>query len=161
VLCDCARLGDCRRSATTTNCLWQVYLQMEANTLLHISISVFLRWDDFDARSKGDLDSDRSAAGQAFLWIAMHGRQWTGVRWKRHGLQDDDSCALCDQSSESTDHLLLSCVYTREVWAIFLRHLGLGTLYPSADDELVPWCGSSPDTEFRAPSGGVSILLSC
>lgn len=50
-----------------------------------------------------------------FMWLALHGRLWTAERRKRHGLQDDDACVLCGQLPEATDHLLLSCVYSREV----------------------------------------------
>jgi hypothetical protein len=42
-----------------------------------------------------------------------------------HGLQDDNTCALCPQASETPAHLLLSCVYSRELWFLVLRRLGL------------------------------------
>ena len=32
-----------------------------------------------------------------FFWLALHRRLWTADHRKRHGLQDDDACALCDQ----------------------------------------------------------------
>jgi len=32
-----------------------------------------------------------------FIWLAIHGRLWAAERRKRHGLQDDDACALCGQ----------------------------------------------------------------
>jgi hypothetical protein len=44
-----------------------------------------------------------------FIWLVLHERCWTAARRKRHGLQDDDSCALCAQSSETIDHLLVAC----------------------------------------------------
>lgn len=50
-----------------------------------------------------------------FFWLAIHGRLWTAERRKRHGLQPDATCALCDQEDETYNHLLLSCVFTREV----------------------------------------------
>jgi hypothetical protein len=45
-----------------------------------------------------------------FFWMELHGRLWTADRRHRHGLQQNASCALCDQEDETTDHLLLSCV---------------------------------------------------
>ena len=51
-----------------------------------------------------------------FIWLVLHDRCWTAARRKRHGLQDDDACALCTQSSETVDHLLLTCPFSREVW---------------------------------------------
>jgi hypothetical protein len=38
-----------------------------------------------------------------FFWLALHGRLWTADRRKRHGLQPDAVCALCDQAEETTD----------------------------------------------------------
>jgi hypothetical protein len=32
-----------------------------------------------------------------FFWLLLHERLWTAARRKRHGLQDDDACSLCDQ----------------------------------------------------------------
>lgn len=35
-----------------------------------------------------------------FFWLTPHKRPWTSDRRKRHGLQDDDACALCGQDPE-------------------------------------------------------------
>lgn len=71
-----------------------------------------------------------------FFWLAIHGRRrlWTADRRKRHGLQDSDVCALCGQAPETTDHMLLSCVFAREVWWRTLRYVHLQHLAPAADD---------------------------
>lgn len=45
-----------------------------------------------------------------FFLLALHGRLWTAERRKRHRLQPDASCVLCDQADETGDHLLCSCV---------------------------------------------------
>lgn len=45
------------------------------------------------------------------FWLALHGRLWTAERHKHHGVQLDATCALCDQLDETTDHLLISCVF--------------------------------------------------
>ena len=74
-----------------------------------------------------------------FYWLGLHGRLWTGDRRKRHGLQDDDLCALCDQASETTDHLLLSCVYSTEVWFRILMRCGRNMLAPTDTDLLLSW----------------------
>ena len=62
-----------------------------------------------------------------FIWLVLHERCWTAARRKRHGLQDDDSCALCAQSSETIDHLLVACPFSREVWFKVLRKVGWDT----------------------------------
>lgn len=66
-----------------------------------------------------------------FFWLALHGRLWTADRRKRHGLQDSDSCALCDQDVESMDHLVKGCVFSRELWFLLLSPLGLLELMPA------------------------------
>ena len=78
-----------------------------------------------------------------FAWLALRGRIWTAARRRRHGLQADDSCALCDQEAETADHLLLSCVFAREVWDRLLRraHIWLDT--PTGVSPFVDWCLSS------------------
>jgi hypothetical protein len=55
-----------------------------------------------------------------FGWLVC----WTAEWRHRHGLQDDDKCALCNQGSESIGHLLLGCVYSREVWMLLLQPQG-------------------------------------
>ena len=73
-----------------------------------------------------------------FFWLALHGRLWTADRRKRHGLQDSDACALCNQSAETIDHLFVACVYTRdrETWWRVLHRLQLDELAPALIDEL-------------------------
>jgi len=51
-----------------------------------------------------------------FMWLVLHDRCWTAIRRKLHGLQNDDTCVLCCQLSETIDHLLIGCSFSREVW---------------------------------------------
>jgi len=74
-----------------------------------------------------------------FFWLALHGRLWTADRRKRHGLQPEATCALCDQDGETTDHLLASCPFTREVWARLLASAGHQHLAPGNDSTLADW----------------------
>jgi hypothetical protein len=57
-------------------------------------------------------------------------------RRKCHGLQDTDDCVLCSQSSETVDHLLVACVFSREVWYKVLQVLGLQQLTLNLVDSL-------------------------
>jgi hypothetical protein len=59
-----------------------------------------------------------------FLWLALLDRCWTSARLQLHQLQNSGPCALCSQVDESIDHLLLSCVYSREVWFRILCVVG-------------------------------------
>jgi hypothetical protein len=53
------------------------------------------------------------------------------------GLQDCDDCALCDQGSETSDHLLLSCVYSRKTRCHVFRCSGIPSAAPASNDALV------------------------
>jgi hypothetical protein len=56
-----------------------------------------------------------------FLRLALMGRCWALERLHRHQLQNNGSCALHSQSEESIHHLLLTCVFSPEVWFRVLR----------------------------------------
>jgi len=75
-----------------------------------------------------------------FIWLVIHDRCWTAARRKKHGLQDDDSCALCAQMPETVDHLLIACPFTREVWFRLLRRFDWVSLAPNAQSTFfVSW----------------------
>jgi hypothetical protein len=74
-----------------------------------------------------------------FFWLALHGRPWTAEHRRRHGLQPSADCVLCAQDDESIDHLLASCVYTREVWHRLLSRIDFQHLGPSDDSLLADW----------------------
>ena len=67
-----------------------------------------------------------------FIWLVLHDRCWTADRHKRHGLQDDDTCSLCNQLPETIDHLLLVCPFSREVWFRALRMMHWGAVSSTA-----------------------------
>ncbi|XP_066374650.1 uncharacterized protein [Miscanthus floridulus] len=74
-----------------------------------------------------------------FFWLALHQRLWTSERRKRHGLKDEDACALCDQAAETGSHLFLRCVFSGLVWLALLGPLQLLPLMPVGDDDLGEW----------------------
>jgi len=74
-----------------------------------------------------------------FFWLALHRRLWTSECRMRHGLQDHDICALCDQGSETVAHLFLGCVFARQVWLLLLQPLNLTSLMPERDEDIGPW----------------------
>jgi hypothetical protein len=69
-----------------------------------------------------------------FLWFAAHDRCWTADRLARRGLDHPASCPLCDQTQESINHLLISCVFARQFWFNLLQHVGLQDLSPQPDE---------------------------
>lgn len=96
-----------------------------------------------------------------FFCLALHRRLWTAERRRRHGLQEDDACALCSQEPETADHLLLGCAVTRQLWFVLLSALGLEAIAPSRDDKLVNWwlrCRGMLGADSRAVFDSVLLL---
>lgn len=60
-----------------------------------------------------------------FMYIALHRRTWTAEGRMRHGLQDCDTCALCDQEQETIEHLLLHCSMAKQIWWRILQRIEL------------------------------------
>lgn len=98
-----------------------------------------------------------------FFWLALHGRIWTSERRRRHGLQDHAECALCNQEDETVDHLLVACVFSRELWHCFLHPLGWGGIAPRHGAEVASWWmdsrGQVPPA-FRKGFDSAVLLLS-
>jgi hypothetical protein len=59
-----------------------------------------------------------------YVWTMAHRGILTGGNLRRRGWEGPSRCPLCCQEEETTDHLLLSYTYSKEVW-----HLTLG-LHP-------------------------------
>ena len=96
-----------------------------------------------------------------FVWLILHGRCWTAERRFRHGLQNSDVCIICDQSSETMDHLVLGCVFSREVWGILLRRLHLGHLV-IGEQPVIDWwlqARKTMDKPFRAGFDSFFFLM--
>lgn len=74
-----------------------------------------------------------------FYWLVLHGRVWTAARRYRHNLQNTNDCILCSQQPEELDHLILQCVYSRELWFKALRRHGWQHLAPTQQDHFVDW----------------------
>ena len=74
-----------------------------------------------------------------FFWLTMHGRCWTGDRRFRHGLQDSNACVSCDQAPETMDHILLGCVFSRQVWVICLARVHLQDFVTVVEDQAMLW----------------------
>jgi len=66
-----------------------------------------------------------------FIWLVLHDWCWTAARRKRHNLQDDDSCVLCEQLPETISHLLVGCPTSRMVWFSVFRRLGWQSATPT------------------------------
>ena len=65
-----------------------------------------------------------------FIWLVFHNRVWTADRLVRRNLPHPEACPLCDQGDETINHLLVGCVFARQVWALVLHQLGMLQLAP-------------------------------
>lgn len=74
-----------------------------------------------------------------FIWLVLLSYCWTNDRLQRHGMPNDGPCSLCSQSTETADHLLLGCAYSREIWFKLLRHSMNQRLTPTASQPLPVW----------------------
>ncbi|GJN27928.1 hypothetical protein PR202_gb15994 [Eleusine coracana subsp. coracana] len=43
-------------------------------------------------------------------------------------------CVLCDQEEEDIQHILVSCVFSRQIWFSLLDRVGFSVLAPQLDD---------------------------
>lgn len=74
-----------------------------------------------------------------FFWLLIHNRCWTSERLQRHNLHNNGPCTLCSQLSEHIDHLVLGCVFSREVWHRGLSRFGWQQFNRSSDAQMIPW----------------------
>jgi len=65
-----------------------------------------------------------------FVWLVFHNRVWTADRLAKRNLPHPEACPLCDQEDETINHLLVGCVFARQVWSLVLQQLGLLQLAP-------------------------------
>jgi hypothetical protein len=68
------------------------------------------------------------------MWLVAHGRCWTADRLAKEGLPHPPNCLLCDQEEETLNHLLVSCIFSREVWFQIMRSVGQLHLAPSHEN---------------------------
>lgn len=95
-----------------------------------------------------------------FLWTAALNRIWTADRLARKGLSHPAACPLCDQAEETADHLLVACVFSRQVWFMVLQTYSLQTLAPLNDLSFFDWwMAASNRVDGLVKKGFDSILI--
>jgi hypothetical protein len=68
-----------------------------------------------------------------FIWLASLNRCWTADRLARRGLDHPGKCVLCDQQQETIQHILISCVFSRNIWWQILSRVGLQLVSPGLE----------------------------
>jgi len=95
-----------------------------------------------------------------FLWLVQHNRCWTADRLAKRGLPHPETCPLCDQAGETIDHILFSCVFSKQAWTIILQSLGLVGIIPTAaDSRFYPWWARSSKQVPKELRKGLNSLV--
>jgi hypothetical protein len=96
-----------------------------------------------------------------FMWLVEHNRWWTVDKLARRGMEHPEHRLLCDQHPKTINHLLLSCVFTRQLWFELLLEVGLQQLtpLPSQDSFEDWWRQSSMRVQGQAREGFNSLVI--
>ena len=70
-------------------------------------------------------------------------------------------CPLCDKVDETIDHLLVSCVFTRQIWYNILQLFGLQAVAPQMDNLFFVdwWDEASSRLSGQVQKGFNSIII--
>jgi hypothetical protein len=56
-----------------------------------------------------------------FFWTLMHNKLLTGDNLEKRNIMGPHRCALCNNNSESAQHLFMDCTFAKEVWGLVLQ----------------------------------------
>jgi hypothetical protein len=95
------------------------------------------------------------------MWTVAHKKCWIADRLARKELPHPAVCSLCDQVEETIDHLLVPCVFSRQMWFNVLQELGLQALAPGLDDLIFDdwWDNVSNRVSGQVRKGVNSIVI--
>jgi ribonuclease HI len=74
-----------------------------------------------------------------FIWTLAHNSIQTGENLKRRGWEGPYRCPFCLHAEETTDHLLLNCEYSKEVWKLATGTQSAISLPPDTRSLLHQW----------------------
>ncbi|WVZ51606.1 hypothetical protein U9M48_002735, partial [Paspalum notatum var. saurae] len=97
-----------------------------------------------------------------FIWLGRNNRCWTADRLTKRGLPHMETYPLCDQAEETIDHILITCVFSRQVWSIILQSLGLiDIILPNVTDNRFSswWAHSSKRLPRNLRNGFNSLVI--
>ncbi|WVZ97140.1 hypothetical protein U9M48_042695 [Paspalum notatum var. saurae] len=96
-----------------------------------------------------------------FAWLVIKNRVWTADRLAKRGLPHPAVCPLCDQAEETIQHILISCVFARQVWTLILQELSLPAivLQPGCTRFSNWWCQSIKSVDKNLRKGLNSLIL--
>jgi hypothetical protein len=97
-----------------------------------------------------------------FVWLALQGRCWTAARRLKHDLQNNGTCVLCCQVTETCGHLLAACSFSRQVWFFILSRFGFQQLTLAPEGGFRPWwlrCRKLIPRQLRKAFDSLIILV--
>jgi hypothetical protein len=79
---------------------------------------------------------------------------------ERRGLDHPEKCILCDQEEEIAQHILLSCVFARDIWCKVLSTVGLQFLTPGICDSIQQeWLSAAVSQVPKVQKGLNSFII--
>jgi hypothetical protein len=96
-----------------------------------------------------------------FIWLAIRNKCWTADRLQKRGLDHPEVCPLCDQEPENIQHLLCTCVFSRQFWYYILSSLGMANLSPDSNESTFAdwWAKVSKQVHKSKRRGFNSIII--
>uniref|UniRef100_A0A453EDL1 Reverse transcriptase zinc-binding domain-containing protein n=1 Tax=Aegilops tauschii subsp. strangulata TaxID=200361 RepID=A0A453EDL1_AEGTS len=95
-----------------------------------------------------------------FHWLANQDCCWMAERLARCGLQHHPRCLLCDQATETLQHLLLTCPFARQTWYAILAWLRMPTRPPDQEPTVMArWLRANKHTPMTRRKALRSIAL--
>jgi hypothetical protein len=94
------------------------------------------------------------------MWQVINNRCWTADMLAKRGLPHPSVCPLCDQEAETIHHLLLSCVFARQLWVTLFRQFGFAVLAPQATDScFASWWGRIIKVVPKEKKKGMNTII--
>lgn len=82
------------------------------------------------------------------FWVANLDRLPVRQRLVSWGLNVPDTCILCNQATETRDHLFLECDYSKHIWTLVFSKLGSTHSGLRSWSELVDWLQKAGGTRL-------------
>jgi hypothetical protein len=96
-----------------------------------------------------------------FLWLAFLNRCWTVDHLARKGLDHPQHSSFCDQEEETIQHILVGCVFSKEVWFRVLSMAGLQRCTPtSGAQNFQEWWQAAERMVPKQMRDGLNSLIS-
>lgn len=95
-------------------------------------------YSSFDARSIWKAATE--GKHKFFAWLAIQSRVLTADKLLKRNWNCNPFCPLCDQENETVDHLILQCIFSKQVWQ-YVNDWKLTQVYsiPESNKTLKEW----------------------